>query len=75
MPEVFEGKAKVRQRTKQKSTEMCPEKHIDQEVDEAAESNFRIDEILATIRAYLVSLLHWEIGEGRHKITLCQLGN
>ena len=33
----------------EKVLKMCPEKHIDQEVDEAAESNFRIDEILATI--------------------------
>ena len=32
--------------------EMCPEEHIEKEVDEVAEWNFRFDEILAKIQAY-----------------------
>ena len=36
----------------EKVLEMCPNELIEQEVDEAAEWNFRIDEILAKIQAY-----------------------
>ena len=52
MPEVLELNANVRQRVKRKGSGYVPNKLIEPEVDEAADWNFRIDEILAKIQVY-----------------------